>query len=113
MAYFFWDDGGIMAFIREFEKDFVDSFVSLFTPVERADIFRILVCKYFGGIVSVLLLTAPIKVTQVYSTATSTPNLSIIHRLGFASLILPSGPIKKLGKVMAFPWQPMLRRAPI
>ncbi|KAI5461826.1 glycosyltransferase family 32 protein [Mariannaea sp. PMI_226] len=50
MAYLFWDDDGIMTFMQHYEKDFVDSFMSYFTPVERADIFRILVCKWLGGI---------------------------------------------------------------
>ncbi|PNY26820.1 Initiation-specific alpha-1,6-mannosyltransferase [Tolypocladium capitatum] len=50
MAYFFWDDEGILAFMREFESDFLDHFNTLFTPVERADIFRILACKWFGGV---------------------------------------------------------------
>ncbi|POR31074.1 Initiation-specific alpha-1,6-mannosyltransferase [Tolypocladium paradoxum] len=58
MAYFFWDDGGILAFMREFESDFLDDFNALFTPVERADIFRILACKWFGGVVRVPLPTA-------------------------------------------------------
>lgn len=51
MAYLFWDDEGVLAFMREFEPNFVDPFVSLFNAVERADIFRILVCNHFGGIV--------------------------------------------------------------
>ncbi|KND87159.1 Initiation-specific alpha-1,6-mannosyltransferase [Tolypocladium ophioglossoides CBS 100239] len=50
MAYFFWDDEGILAFMREFESGFLDDFNALFTPVERADIFRILTCKWFGGV---------------------------------------------------------------
>ncbi|TPX18634.1 uncharacterized protein E0L32_002491 [Thyridium curvatum] len=50
MAYLFWDDDGMLAFVEEYEPDFVEPFITLFTPVERADIFRILVCKWFGGI---------------------------------------------------------------
>ncbi|OAA62775.1 glycosyltransferase family 32 protein [Niveomyces insectorum RCEF 264] len=50
MAYFFWDDEGVLAFVNEYEPAFAEAFVAYFTPVERADIFRILVCKWFGGI---------------------------------------------------------------
>ncbi|KAK1241884.1 hypothetical protein MKX07_007707 [Trichoderma sp. CBMAI-0711] len=50
MAYFFWDDEGIDMFMEEYEKDFVGDFNNMFTPVERVDIFRILACKYLGGV---------------------------------------------------------------
>ncbi len=51
MAYFFWDDEGIAQFLTEFEPDFVGSFLHLPANVERTDVFRILVVKWFGGIV--------------------------------------------------------------
>jgi len=50
MAYFFWEDDGIVRMLEEFEPDFVDHFNSLPSNVERADVFRILVLKWFGGI---------------------------------------------------------------
>ncbi|KAH7259450.1 uncharacterized protein BKA55DRAFT_724567 [Fusarium redolens] len=50
MAYFFWDDTGMRALVKEFEKDFLERYDSLLTPVEQSDVFRILVCKHFGGI---------------------------------------------------------------
>ncbi|KIW13919.1 hypothetical protein PV08_06700 [Exophiala spinifera] len=50
MAYFFWEDDGIMQFLNEFEPDFAESFVDLPANVERTDVFRILVVKWFGGI---------------------------------------------------------------
>ncbi|GKU06890.1 unnamed protein product [Fusarium langsethiae] len=50
MAYFFWDDAGMRALVNEFEKDFIDRYDSILTPVERSDVFRILVCEHFGGI---------------------------------------------------------------
>ncbi|ODA81353.1 hypothetical protein RJ55_04318 [Drechmeria coniospora] len=50
MAYLFWDDEGILAFMREREPDLVDDFDAMFTPVERADIFRVLACQYYGGV---------------------------------------------------------------
>lgn len=51
MAYFFWDDEGIDLFMERYEKDFIHDFYNIFTPVERADIFRVLVCQHFGGVV--------------------------------------------------------------
>ncbi|CAK7225787.1 hypothetical protein SEUCBS140593_006021 [Sporothrix eucalyptigena] len=50
MAYFFWDDEGMLAFMRKYEPDFVEPFLAFFSPVERTDIFRVLLCKWFGGI---------------------------------------------------------------
>lgn len=54
MAYFFWDDEGIDMFMNAYEKDFMGDFKSVFMPVERTDIFRILACRYLGGIVRTL-----------------------------------------------------------
>lgn len=54
MAYFFWDDDGISRLLEEFEPGFVDSFDSLPGNVERTDVCRVLVLKWFGGVVSVL-----------------------------------------------------------
>ena len=51
MAYFFWEDDGVLLLLDEFEPDFVRQFRSLPSNVERADVFRILVLKWFGGIV--------------------------------------------------------------
>ncbi|CAG7558997.1 unnamed protein product [Fusarium equiseti] len=50
MAYLFWDDAGMRSLIEEYEKDFLETYDSILTPVERSDAFRILVCKHFGGI---------------------------------------------------------------
>ncbi|OCT48027.1 glycosyl transferase [Cladophialophora carrionii] len=50
MAYFFWEDDGVLQMLDEFEPDFVERFRSLPSNVERADVFRILVLKWFGGI---------------------------------------------------------------
>lgn len=54
MAYLFWDDTGMRALVEEFENEFLERYDSLLTPVERSDVFCILVCKHFGGIVSVV-----------------------------------------------------------
>jgi mannosyltransferase OCH1-like enzyme len=50
MAYLFWDDNGINELIHGLEADFADSF-KLFSRIEQTDIFRVLACKWFGGIV--------------------------------------------------------------
>ncbi|KAJ9603204.1 hypothetical protein H2200_012499 [Cladophialophora chaetospira] len=50
MAYFFWEDDGVLLLVDEFEPDFVPLFRALPSNVERADVFRILVLKWFGGI---------------------------------------------------------------
>ncbi|KAH6603645.1 glycosyl transferase [Trichoderma cornu-damae] len=50
MAYFFWDDHGISLFMNKYETEFLNDFNAVFTPVERADIFRVLACQYFGGV---------------------------------------------------------------
>ncbi|KAG6005991.1 hypothetical protein E4U21_007484 [Claviceps maximensis] len=50
MAYFLWDDDGVSALVNKYEKDFANDFMQVFSPVEQVDIFRIIVCKWFGGI---------------------------------------------------------------
>ena len=51
MAYFFWDDLGVMDLMQHYEAEIVDKYLSAYSMVERGDIFRVLVCKWFGGIV--------------------------------------------------------------
>ena len=53
MAYFLWEDDGVMLLLEEFEPDFVDRFAALPANVERPDVFRILVSKWIGGIVRI------------------------------------------------------------
>lgn len=52
MAYIIWDDDGMRAFMQKYEPDFLRVFWTLPSIVERADVFRVLVLKWFGGIVS-------------------------------------------------------------
>lgn len=52
MAYFLWDDQGVLSLVKELESPLADDFANVFSPVEKVDIFRIMVCKWFGGIVS-------------------------------------------------------------
>lgn len=55
MAYFLWDNEGVLKLMAEYEHDLVSDFVEVFSPVEKVDIFRIVVCKWFGGIVSLVV----------------------------------------------------------
>ncbi|OKL63205.1 hypothetical protein UA08_01419 [Talaromyces atroroseus] len=50
MAYFLWDDDGIMQFLEAYEPNFIEHFSALPRMVEKSDIFRIMVTKYIGGI---------------------------------------------------------------
>ncbi|KAL6859553.1 glycosyltransferase family 32 protein [Trichoderma novae-zelandiae] len=50
LAYFFWDDEGVAMFMDEYGREFVGGFDGVFTPVERADVFRVLTCQYLGGL---------------------------------------------------------------
>lgn len=52
MAWFMWDDDGVDALVQKFESDFYPAFSALPYPVEKADAFRIMVLKWFGGVVS-------------------------------------------------------------
>jgi mannosyltransferase OCH1-like enzyme len=56
MAYLLWDDEGIYRFLEEYEPRFIDQFSALPRMVEKSDVFRIMVSKYIGGIVSSLVL---------------------------------------------------------
>lgn len=52
MAWFLWDDAGIDALMRKYEREIYDEFLALPYPVEKADMFRVVVVKWFGGVVS-------------------------------------------------------------
>lgn len=54
MAYFFWADAGVSALVNTYEPDFLADYQSMFSRVEKVDIFRVLACKWFGGIVCFL-----------------------------------------------------------
>jgi mannosyltransferase OCH1-like enzyme len=54
MAYFLWDDEGVIQFLEEYEPRFIPQFSSLAANVERSDVFRIMVSNYIGGIVSLI-----------------------------------------------------------
>lgn len=55
MAYFLWDDEGVAQFVKSFEPELEVQFYSLPSNVERSDVFRIIVAKWIGGIVSILV----------------------------------------------------------
>lgn len=101
MAYFFWNDQGMRELVQKYEPQFINLYDSL-TPVERSDIFRILVCKHFGGIVcgSSLLCYVFYVTYAVSSTGIWTPNLCNILPLGCIVPIWPIGQIQRLERVM-------------
>ena len=53
MAYFFWDDEGMRQLVESAEPKLGPAYSALPQNVEKADLFRILVSKWFGGIVRV------------------------------------------------------------
>lgn len=59
MAYFLWDDNGIALFMRHFAPEIESLFYALPSNVERSDLFRVLVSKWIGGIVSSPSLPLP------------------------------------------------------
>lgn len=72
MAYFLWNDDGIMEFLEEYEPDFIDHFSALPRMVEKSDIFRIMVCKYIGGVVCFSRDGSSTYVLMFHSMGTST-----------------------------------------
>ena len=52
MAYFLWEDEGIVEFINQFTPESHEHYTSLPSMVEKTDYFRILVATYVGRIVS-------------------------------------------------------------
>jgi mannosyltransferase OCH1-like enzyme len=52
MAWLMWDDDGVDALVQKYEPGMYQAFSALPYPVEKADAFRVLVLKWFGGVVS-------------------------------------------------------------
>lgn len=52
LAYFMWDDAGVADLVQESDPDLFEAVDLLSAPVEKADIFRVLVCNEIGGVVS-------------------------------------------------------------
>lgn len=52
MAWILWDDAGMDALMKKYEPELYDDFLTLPYPVEKADMFRVVVLKWFGGVVS-------------------------------------------------------------
>ncbi|KAL4885477.1 nucleotide-diphospho-sugar transferase [Aspergillus karnatakaensis] len=69
VAYIFWDDAGIAQFMHAFEPKLEATFYALPSNVERSDVFRMLVCKWIGG-VYVDLDTEPLKPPTSWITQT-------------------------------------------
>lgn len=57
MAYFLWLDDGYDQLIADVEPELVDILEALPLPVERSDVFRVVVANSIGGIVSYFLFT--------------------------------------------------------
>jgi hypothetical protein len=55
VAYFFWDDAGMHAFINRLESALSSDLSTFFAPIEQVDIFRILLCRWIGGVVCSLM----------------------------------------------------------
>jgi mannosyltransferase OCH1-like enzyme len=85
VAYFFWEDDGISSMLEEFEPGFVGHFESLPSNVERADVFRVLVLKWFGGIYGDID-TQPLKKPKSWISETDvTPWTDELESMEFAS----------------------------
>ncbi|KAK9235759.1 hypothetical protein V1525DRAFT_347693 [Lipomyces kononenkoae] len=53
MAYILWDDDGVKEMMMKYEqKTFLNSYDAMPLPVERVDIFRVAVLRWFGGVYS-------------------------------------------------------------
>lgn len=74
MAYFLWDDDGISQLMEHYEPEILQNFELLPYPVTKADVFRVTVLKWFGGVVCFLaeLFTLLISLTQSHSMPTWT-----------------------------------------
>lgn len=55
MAYFLWLDEACDELVEQAEPDLLRAYNGVPVPVERFDICRIVVLKWFGGVVSALL----------------------------------------------------------
>ena len=61
MAWFLWDERGIDVFMRTREPSLYEDFKALPYSVEKADVFRIAVLKWFGGVVCQLTVGTLVK----------------------------------------------------
>jgi hypothetical protein len=93
MAYFLWDDDGVLSLVDKYEEDFVQDFVQVFSPVEKVDIFRIIVCKWFGGVVGAVLSFCHYQKITIYyySMATLTQSPCVTLPPGFKSPTCQNG----------------------
>jgi mannosyltransferase OCH1-like enzyme len=49
-AYFMWDDEGMLELMEAVETETLPYYEALLKPVEKADIFRVVVCNSIGGV---------------------------------------------------------------
>jgi mannosyltransferase OCH1-like enzyme len=52
MAYFMWNDEGVMDLMNEGDAELLEYFDMLPSFVEKTDVFRVVVCNTIGGVVS-------------------------------------------------------------
>ncbi|KAK9311600.1 hypothetical protein V1524DRAFT_371013 [Lipomyces starkeyi] len=52
MAYIIWDNTGIDLFVKAYESALWETYLALPIPVERVDLFRVAVLRWFGGVYS-------------------------------------------------------------
>ena len=53
-AYILWDDQGVDEFLKVYEASSWKAIETLPYDVEKADVFRVAVLKWFGGVVSIV-----------------------------------------------------------
>lgn len=64
-SYIMWDDEGVEEFMRTYENSSWAAIEMMPYKVERADVFRVAVLKWFGGVVSVNgMVGLPIRLTR-------------------------------------------------
>lgn len=93
MTYILWDDEAILRFFALYEPDLWVPVNMLPHPVERTDIFRVAVLKWFGGVVCLALLVefGRVKLMLYHSTPTLTHFRSNTPPIGFIVKILNLG----------------------
>lgn len=67
MAYILWDDHGIDQMMMAYEGKFLNSYNAMPMPVERVDMFRVAVLRWFGGLVRHTLLACCTAVNSCFT----------------------------------------------
>jgi hypothetical protein len=92
MAYFLWLDEGCKQLISGLQPDLVEYVDALPLMVEKSDIFRVLMVKLIGGVVSFCVFNSlRILILMFHSMEISIHCLSGIQHHGLMRLTLPPG----------------------